>query len=158
MASDPLSKTVLLVSPVTPDSAESITQTWDGSRWQVITRSSPDIGAIAFNTASNALLACGLSMYSKSVEVISKCWQWTGLSWLQELLANPPPRSNQIIIEAEVSDTATPTHHVRLAHTRHTRAAATTAHLDVGRGAVARAHGRPGQRLPESRNAHGLAR
>ena len=106
MASDPPSKGLLLVSPVAPDSEESVTQTWDGSSWQVITRSSPDIGAMAYNTASNALLACGLSMYSVSVVVISKCWQWTGLSWLQEFLANPPPHSNQIVIEAEVSDTA----------------------------------------------------
>ena len=108
MASDPASKTLLLVSPVAADndSAESITQTWDGSSWQVITRSSPDIGAMAYNTASHALLACGLSMYSKSSEVISKCWQWTGLSWLEELLANPPPDSKQIVIEAEVSDAA----------------------------------------------------
>jgi hypothetical protein len=106
MASDPVSKTLLLVSLVAPDNGESTAQTWDGSSWQVITRSGPDIGAMAYNTTSNALLACGLSMYSESAEVISKCWQWTGLSWLEELLANPPPDSKQIVIEAEVSDTA----------------------------------------------------
>jgi len=107
LASDPVSKTLLLVSPVAPgsDNGESITQTWDGSSWQVITRSGPDISAMAYNTASNAMLACGLAMYSEPVEVISKCWQWTGLSWLEELLASPPPDSKQIVIEAEVSDT-----------------------------------------------------
>ena len=108
MASDPASKSLLLVTSVAPDSdnPETATQTWDGTSWQVITRSGPDIGAMAYNTASNALLACGLSMYSETSEVISKCWQWTGLSWLEELLANPPPGSTQIVIEAEVSDTA----------------------------------------------------
>ena len=108
MASDPVSNTLLLVSPVTPESdGESITQTqtWDGSSWQVITRSGPDISAMAYNPASNAMLACGLAMYSETVEVISKCWVWAGSSWLEELLASPPPDSKQIVIEAEVSDT-----------------------------------------------------
>jgi hypothetical protein len=105
LAYDPSSQAVLLVSPVTPDSEETLAMTWDGRSWQILTRHGPDIGAMAYYPPDRSLLACGLATYSETVEVVSDCWEWTGATWLQKVLAAPPPDSKQIIIEAEISDT-----------------------------------------------------
>jgi hypothetical protein len=105
MAYDPNSQTLLLVSPVMPDSENSIAQTWNGSSWQVVTRTGPDIEAMAYNALNDALFACGIATYSETVEVVSNCWEWTGASWLEEVVAVPAPDSKQMIIEAAVSDT-----------------------------------------------------
>jgi hypothetical protein len=105
MAYDPTSQTVLLVTPVTPDSEESVALLWDGLSWDVVTSHGPDIGAMAYYVPDRSLFACGLSTYSESVEVQSDCWEWTGSRWLQSAEFVPSPSSRQIIIEAEVSDT-----------------------------------------------------
>jgi hypothetical protein len=105
MAYDPKSQTLLLVSPVAPDSSETVAQLWSGSAWEVITKHGPDIGAVGYYVPDNALFACGLATYTESVEIQSDCWEWTGSSWLQKVAVQPPPDSKRIIIEAEVSDT-----------------------------------------------------
>ena len=105
MAYDPTSQTVLLVSPTTPDDTASVALGWDGKAWQIITRNGPAIDAMAYYPPDNSLFACGTATYSESVEVVSDCWDWLGSSWLEKVLAIPPPDSKQIIIEAEVSDT-----------------------------------------------------
>jgi hypothetical protein len=96
---------MVLVTPVTPDSGESVARTWNGSSWQVITSHGPDIGAMAWYPPDDSLLACGVATYSESVSVQSDCWAWAGTEWSQQELVVPPPGSKQIIIEAEVSDT-----------------------------------------------------
>jgi hypothetical protein len=96
---------LVLVSPVTAETSETVALTWDGSSWHAITNHGPDIGAMAYFPTDNSLLACGLATYSESVSVQSDCWEWVGTQWSQQELVVPPPDSKQIIIEAEVSDT-----------------------------------------------------
>jgi hypothetical protein len=105
MAYDPSSRTVLLVTPTTPDDTASVALGWDGKAWHTLTRNGPAVDAMAYYPADNLLLACGSATYSASVEVQSDCWEWLGSTWLQKVVAIPPPDSKQIIIEAEVSDT-----------------------------------------------------
>ncbi len=100
----PNEQSMVLVTPVTPDSGASVARTWNGSSWQVATSHGPDIGAMAWYPPDNSLLACGVATYSESVSVQSDCWQWEGTQWMQQELVVPPPGSKQIIIEAEVSD------------------------------------------------------
>ncbi|HEY6470038.1 MAG TPA: hypothetical protein VI434_09735 [Candidatus Dormibacteraeota bacterium] len=100
----PNEQSMVLVTPVTPDSGASVARTWNGSSWQVATSHGPDIGAMAWYPPDDSLLACGVATYSESVSVQSDCWQWEGTQWMQQELVVPPPGSKQIIIEAEVSD------------------------------------------------------
>jgi hypothetical protein len=107
MAYDPNPETraLLLVTPVTPDSAQSVARIWNGSAWRIITSTGPDVGAIAYYTPDESLLACGLTTYSESASLQSECWEWAGAQWQQQELVVPAADSKQIIIEAEVSDT-----------------------------------------------------
>ncbi len=93
------------MSPTTPDDTASVALGWDGTAWQILNRNGPAIDAIAYYPMDNSLFACGGATYSESVEIQSDCWDWTGVSWMQKVVAVPPPNSKQIIIEAEVSDT-----------------------------------------------------
>jgi hypothetical protein len=102
MAYDPVTRTVILVSPVMSDNGNSVTLSWNGSSWRLLVANGPEIGGMDVAPQGNTLFACGVSTYSASFNVDSNCWEWTGSDWLPSQEAVPPAR---VMIEAEVTDT-----------------------------------------------------
>jgi hypothetical protein len=104
MAYDPVSDALLLVTPVNPDNGNSLTLSWNGSRWRVITDGGPQIEAMTVDPQDGGLLGCGLAIYSASFVVEDNCWEWDGTSWVQTQAAVPPEALKQMRVEAEVTD------------------------------------------------------
>jgi hypothetical protein len=104
MAYDPTTQSILLVSPVSPDEGDSLALSWDGLRWQVLSRTGPDIQGLALNPQIHTLLGCGIATYSAAFDVQDSCWEWTGFGWYPLQVAVPPEDSRQLMVEEEVSD------------------------------------------------------
>jgi hypothetical protein len=104
MAYDPKSRSLLLVSPVSPYSGNSLTLSWQGSTWHQLDATGPEIEGLALDPQRNALIGCGIAIYSVASKVQASCWEWTGDSWFQIDAAVPPPASRQMMIEDEVAD------------------------------------------------------
>jgi hypothetical protein len=104
MAYDPVSEVLLLVTPVNPDNGTSLTLSWNGSRWRVITDAGPQIEAMTVAPQDGGLLGCGLAIYTASLFVEDNCWEWDGTSWVQTQAAVPPEAFRQMRVEVEVTD------------------------------------------------------
>jgi hypothetical protein len=104
MEDDPVSRTVLLVSPVVSNQAQSVTFGWNGTTWHVLATKGPHINGIAVDPRAHGLVACGSMSYSPAFAVQARCWEWTGTSWLPMRASVPPTASRPVTIEDEVDD------------------------------------------------------
>ncbi len=105
MAYDPTSRSLLLVSNQSEDTADSIALSWNGSMWQMVNGNGPSITGMAVNPQLNLLLGCGVATYSPALVVQNSCWEWQTSEWVALEEAVPPADSLQVMVEDEITDT-----------------------------------------------------
>jgi hypothetical protein len=99
MSYDPVSRTLLLVSPEPPDGAHTQTLRWDGSSWRIVVTRGPAVGGLALDPQVGALVLFGATTYSAAFAVQADVWQWRGSTWLPLSGAATP-----VAVEALVED------------------------------------------------------
>jgi len=104
MAYDPVSQTVLLVTPAIANNAHTATFSWNGSSWKVLVADGPQFDGLATDEQVNGVVACGSATSSPAFAVQANCWEWATTRWSQLQAAFPTRPATSVTIAAEVDD------------------------------------------------------
>jgi hypothetical protein len=112
MAYDPVSKTVLMVTPLAGDNEHSATFGWNGSSWHELVAEGPDLDGLAAAQSVNgldeqvndAVVACGSVTSSANFGVQATCWEWATIGWFQLQEALTIGSGTPVTVAAEVDD------------------------------------------------------
>ena len=104
MAYDPVSQTVLLVTPAIANNAHSATFGWNGSSWNVLVADGPQLDGLAADEPVNDVVACGSATSSAAFAVQANCWEWATTRWSQLQATFPTRPATSVTVAAEVDD------------------------------------------------------
>lgn len=112
MAYDPVSKTVVMVTPLVGDNEHSATFGWNGSSWHELVADGPDLDGLAAAQSVNGLgaqvndvvVACGSVTSSANFGVQTSCWEWATTGWFQLQEALTTGSGTAVTVAAEVDD------------------------------------------------------
>jgi hypothetical protein len=95
MSFDPVSRTLLFVSPTPPNGAGTSTWLWDATGWRE-TRANLAAAScgVALDPASGHLLLCATTPGAPAAEL----WRWTGTTWIRL-------RNSQLPVQPEAATT-----------------------------------------------------
>ena len=80
MSFDPVSRTLLFVSPTPPNGAGTSTWLWDATGWRETRANLAAAGCgVALDPASGHLLLCATTPGAPAAEL----WRWTGTIWIR---------------------------------------------------------------------------